>query len=67
MHVIVIVVWATHALCTCLLACRIDSLKGEILGHSVRRGCRIGGLSWWQDRLEGADVLWRHGCAILTA
>ena len=66
MHVIVLVVWAGHASCACLLACRVDSLESEVLSHGVRGRCSIGSLSWRQDRLEGADVLRCHGCAVLS-
>jgi hypothetical protein len=66
-HVIVLVVWAGHASCACLLACGVDSFESEVLGHGVGGRCGIRDLSWRENRLEGADVLGRHRCAIFTA
>jgi hypothetical protein len=67
MHVIVVLIRTGHASCAGLLACRINSLECEVFGHCVRGRCGIRSLSWGQNRLEGADVLGCHRCAVLAA
>jgi hypothetical protein len=66
-HVIVILVRASHASCAGLLPCGVDSLECEVFGHGVRGRCGIRSLSWRQNGLEGADVLGCQRCAVFAA
>ena len=67
MHVVVVLVGTLHAPCAACLAVGVDRVEGEVLGHSVWWGSGIGDLSRGQDRLEGADVLGGHRCAVFAA
>jgi hypothetical protein len=65
-HIIIILIHATHSPRPLALTTSIHVLEGEVLGHSISRGHSLWHLPWRQDAFEGANLLRAHGPAILV-
>jgi hypothetical protein len=65
-HIIIILIHATHSPRPLALTTRIDILEGKVLGHSISRGHSLWHLPWRQDAFESANLLGAHRASILV-
>jgi len=65
-HIILILVHATHSLRPLALTTSIHILEGEVLGHSISRGHSLWHLPWRQDAFESANLLRAHRASVLV-